>query len=79
MSFTTLFNGPVVVEKKLVAVLGFPYQGYIVRRAGGILRYLPTKDELSKAIQFLPEDQFVDQTKEYYRRYHVATEVRMEL
>ena len=46
MSFTTLFYGPVVVEKKHVAVLGFPYQGYIVRRAGGIPRYIPTKDEL---------------------------------
>ena len=79
MSFTTLFNGPVAVEKKHVAVLGFPYQGYIVRRAGGIPRYLPTKDELSKAIQFLPQDQFVDQMKEYYRRYHVGTEVRTKL
>ena len=79
MSFTTLFNGPVVVRKKHVAVLGFPYQGYIVRRAGGIPRYLPTKDELSKAIHFLPQDQFVDQMKEYYRRYHVGTEVRTNL
>ncbi len=79
MSFTTLFNGPVVVEKKSVAVLGFPYQGYLVRRAGDILRYLPTKDELSKAIQFLPEDQFVDQMKEYYRRQHFGTEVRTDL
>ena len=25
MSFTTLFQGPVVVEKKVIAVLGFPY------------------------------------------------------
>ena len=24
-SFTTLFQGPVVVEKKVIAVLGFPY------------------------------------------------------
>ena len=56
MNFTTLFNCPVVVEKKLVAVLGFPYQGYIVRGAGGIPRYLPTKDKFSKAIQFLPQD-----------------------
>ncbi len=61
MSFTTLFNFPVVVEKKCVAVLVFPYQGYIVRRAGGITRYLPTKDDLSKAIQFLLQDQFLDQ------------------
>ncbi len=53
MSFTTLFNGPVVVEKKMIAVLGFLYQGYIVRGAGGIPRYLPTKDELSEAIPFL--------------------------
>ena len=68
-----------VVKRKMIAVLGIPYQGYIVRRACGIPRYLPTKDELSKVIEFLPEDQFVDQTKEYYRRYHVATEVRMEL
>ena len=79
MSFTTLFNGPVVVEKKLVAFLGFPYQGYIVMRSGGIPRYLPTKDELSKAIQFFPQDQFVDQMKEYYRRCHVGTKVRTEI
>ncbi len=79
MSFTTLFNGLVVVEKKLVAALGFSYQGYIVRRAGGIPRYLPTKDKLLKAIQFLPQDQFVAQMKEYYRRYHVGTKVRTEL
>ncbi len=46
MSFTTVFNDPVVVEKKMIAVLGFPYQGYIMRRAGGIPSYLPTKDEL---------------------------------
>ncbi len=46
MSFTTLFNGLMVVEKELIAVLEFPYQGYIVRRAGGILRYLVTKDKL---------------------------------
>ena len=55
-SFTTLFQGPVGVEKKIIAVLGFPYNGYIVRRAAGVPRYLPTKDELVKAIQFLPED-----------------------
>ena len=79
ISFTTLFNGPVVVEKKIIAVLGFPYQGYIVRRAGGIPKYLPRKDELSKAIPFLPQDQFVAQMKEYYRRYHVGTQVRTEL
>lgn len=76
MSFTTLFQGPVVVEKKVIAVLGFPYNGYIVRRAGGIPRCLPTKDELSKAIQFLSEDQFVDQMREYYKRYHVGNEVK---
>ena len=59
-----------VVEKKVIAVLGFPYNGYIVRRAAGVPRYLPTKDELSKAIQFLPEDHFVAQMVEYYRRFH---------
>jgi hypothetical protein len=75
-SFTTLFQGPVVVEKKVIAVLGFPYNGYIVRRAGGVPRYLPTKDELSKAIQFLPEDQFIAQMMEYYRRFHHSKEVR---
>ncbi len=79
MSFTTLFNGPVVVEKKTNAGLGFSYQGYIVRRAGDIPRYLPTNDELSKSIKFLHRDQFVAQMKEYYRRYHVRTEVRTEL
>ena len=76
MSFTTMFHGPVVVEKKVIAVLGFPYHGYIVRRAGGVPRCLPTKDELSKAIHFLPEDQFVDQMREYYKRYHVGNEVK---
>ena len=79
MSFTTLFSGHVVVEKKHVEVLGFPYQGYIVRRAGGIPRYLPRKDKRAKAIQFLPQDQFVAQTKKYYRRYHVGTEVRTKV
>ena len=74
--FTTLFQGPVVVEKKVIAVLGFPYSGYIVRRAAGVPRYLPTKDELVKAIQFLPEDQFSAQMSEYYRRYYVGKEVR---
>ena len=39
-----------VVEKKVIAVLGFPYNGYVVRRAAGVLRYQPTKDELVKAI-----------------------------
>ena len=76
MSFDSLFKGPVVVEKKVIAVLGFPYHGYIVRRAGGVPRCLPTKDELSKAIQFLPEDQFVDQMSVYYKRYHVGNEVK---
>ena len=75
-SFTTLFEGPVVVEKKVISVLGFPYHGYIVRRAAGVPRYLPTKDELSKAIQFLPEDQFAAQMMDYYRRYHARNEVR---
>ncbi len=75
-SFTTLFQGPVVVEKKVIAVLGFPYNGYIVRRAAGVPRYLPTKDELVKAIQFLPEDQFAAQMIEYYRKYHAGNEVR---
>jgi hypothetical protein len=75
-SFTTLFQGPVVVEKKVIAVLGFPYNGYIVRRAAGVPRYLPTKDELVKAIQFLPEDQFAAQMIEYYRKYHAGKEVR---
>jgi hypothetical protein len=36
----------VVVEKKVIAVLRFPYNGHIVRRAAGVPRYLPTKDEL---------------------------------
>ena len=79
MVFMASNNGPVIVEKKHVAVLGFPYQGYIVRRAGGIPRYQTTKDKLSKSIQFLPQDQFVAQMKEYYRRYHVVTELRTEL
>jgi hypothetical protein len=50
-----------------------------VRRAGGVPRYLPTKDELSKAIQFLPEDQFIPQMMEYYRRFHDSKEVRKYL
>ena len=75
MSFTTLFNGPVVVEKKKIVVMGFPYLGNIVRRAGVIPRYLPTKDELSKDIQFLPQEQFIAKMQEYYRRYHIETEV----
>ncbi len=50
-----------------------------MRKAGGITRYLPTKDELSKALQFLPQNQFVDQMKKYYRRYHVGTEVRTKI
>ena len=75
-SFTTLFQGPVVVEKKVIEVLGFPYNGYIVRRAAGVPRYLPTKDELVKDIQFLPEDQFAGQTIEYYRKHNVGKEVR---
>ena len=37
---------------------------------------MPTKDELSKAIQFLSEDQFVDQMREYYKRYHVGNKVK---
>ena len=64
-----------VFEKKVIAVLGFPYHGYIVRRAAGILRYLPTKDELAKAIQFSPEDQMM----EYYRRYHSGNELRGQI
>ena len=64
-----------VVEKKTVVVMGFPYLGNIVRRAGVIPRYLPTKDELSKDIQFLPQDQFIAKMQEYYRRYHIETEV----
>ena len=75
MSFTTLFNGPVVVEKQTIVVMGFPYLGNIVRRAGVIPRYLPTKDELSKDIQFLPQDRFIAKMQEYYRRYHIETEV----
>ena len=62
-SFTTLFQCHVVVEKKGIAVMGFPYHGCIVRRAVGIPRCLPTKDELVKSIQFLPEEQFVAQMK----------------
>jgi hypothetical protein len=72
-SFTTLFQVPVVVEKMVISVLGFPYNGYIVRRAAGVLRYLPTKDKLVKAIQFLPDDH---QMMEYYRRYHAEKEAR---
>ncbi len=68
-----------VVEKKLIAVLGFPYIGYIVRRAAGVPRYLPTKDELVNAIQFLPEDQFAAQMMESYRRYHAGNEVRGQI
>ena len=51
-SFTTLFQGPVVVEKKVIAVMGFPYNGYIVRRAAGVPRYLPTKMSLSRPFNF---------------------------
>ena len=51
-SFTTLFQGPVVVERKVIAVLGFPYNGYIVRRAAGVPRYLPTKMSLSRPFNF---------------------------
>ena len=52
------FQFPVIVEKKVITVLGFPSNGYIVRRAAGVPRHLPTKDELFKAIQFLLENQF---------------------
>ena len=76
MSFDNLFKGPVVVENMVIAVLGFSYHGYIVRRAGGVPKCLPTNEELSKAIQFLPEDQFVDQMRVYYKRYHVGNEVK---
>ena len=75
-SFTTLFQGPLVVEKKVIAVLGFSYNGYIVRRVADVLRYLPTKDEFVKAIQFLPEDQFAAQMIDYHRKYHAGKEVR---
>ena len=67
-SFTILFQGPVVAEKKVMAVLGVPCNGYIVRRVADVPRYLPTNDELVKAIQFLPEDQFAAQMIEYYRK-----------
>ena len=70
------FQGPVGVEKKVIAVLGFPYNGNIVRRGASVPRYLPTKDKLSKAIQFLLEDQFVGQMTEYYRKFHHSKEVR---
>ena len=59
----------------MIVVLGFHYHGYIVRRVAGVLRYLPTKDGLAKAIQFLPEDLFAAQIMEYYRRYHAGKEV----
>ncbi len=75
VSFTTLFNGPVVFEKKTVVVMGFSYLENVVRRAGVIPRYLPTKDKLSKDIQFLPQDLFIAKMQEYYRRYHIETEV----
>ena len=39
-SFYTLFQGPVVVEKKVFAVMVTQYKGYIVRRAAGLPRYL---------------------------------------
>jgi hypothetical protein len=66
----------VVVEKKVIAVLGFPHNGHIVRRAAGVPRNLLTKDELVKAIQFLPEDQFAAQVIEFYRNFHAGKEVR---
>ena len=59
-----------VVEEKVNAVLGFPYHGYIVRRAADVPRYLPTKDKFARASQFLHEDQFAAQMMEHYRRYH---------
>ena len=65
-----------VVKKKVIAFLGWSYNGFIVRRVSGVPRYLPTKDELFKAIQFLPEDQFAAQMMEYYRRYGARKEVR---
>ena len=68
--------GPVIVEKKVIAVLRFPYNGYIVRRAAGVPRFLRTKDELVKAIQFLPENQFAAQMMEYFIRYHARNEVK---
>jgi len=37
----------------------------------------PTKkDEIAKAIQFLPEDKFSAQMMEYYRRYNAGNKVR---
>ena len=62
-----------VVEKKLITSLGFPYKGYIVRRAAGVPRYLPTNNELVKAIKFLPDDLFAAHMMEYYRRYMLET------
>jgi hypothetical protein len=52
------------------------YFEILVMRAAGVPRYLPTKNELVKAIQFLPEDQFAAHMMEYYRRYHAGNEVR---
>ncbi len=49
-----------------------------MRRAGGIPRYLPIKDELSKAIQFLPQDQFVAH-EGILQKIHIGTEVRTKL
>jgi hypothetical protein len=78
-SFSILFQGPVVVEKKVIAVMGIPYKVYIVKRAAGLPRYLPTKYKLSKYIQYLPKEEFVSQMLEYYSKYHAGNEVRVKL
>ena len=76
--FYTLFQGPVVVEKKVIADMGTPYKGYIVRRAAGLPRYLQTKNKLSKSIQYLPKHEFLYQMLEYYSKYHAGNEVRVK-
>ena len=66
-----------VVEKNVIAVMGIPYKGYIVRRAAGLPRYLPTKDGLSKPIQCITKEEFVSQMLVYYSKYHAGNEVRV--
>jgi hypothetical protein len=57
--------------------MGIPYKGYIVRRADGLPKYLPTKYKLSKSIQYLPKDEFLSQMLVFYSKYHAGNEVRV--
>ena len=66
-----------VVEKKVIAFMGIPYKDYIVGRAAGLPNYFPTKDELSKSIQYLPKEKFVSQMPEYCSKYHAGIQVRV--